>query len=1199
MSEAKIVLSAVDQTKAAFDSMKGGLQGLHTSATGVIGVLGTLGVTAAALSFAASIKGAIDAADHINKLSQRTGIAAEALSQLQFAAKLSDVSADSLTTGIKKLNESIAAGLGGDKAKVEMFRNLGVSLRDAAGQAKSADKVLLDMAGSFSAAKDGATKTAYAVGLMGKAGDEMIPLLNGGTAAISEMMAKADKLGLTITSDFASKAETFNENLTILKSSSDRLAISLGGDLVNSLGSVAQKMADAAEKGGKLKGIIAGINEFGNQMFNWEAHQEFKGIDRLKGELDDLKVRAAAIKIDLFVDKGRAGESDQQVSAKQAELDAALAKYYRLTDGGTGGGRGVVNPPLVKPAQGSLPSLTGGGATTSEYDALIKSIKEKIAAQDQELQKGRELTEYEKFEIKILTDLDATKKILSATQKQAVKDKLAEASATNLLVAAQKEDIKQAKALNQFYIDQEKDLSADQVDRANERDRVNKGIADQATALQDSNQQLQLEATLMGATEKQRAIMLGNLQIELETKHKIEEVDRNLKLSESERVGMRANINNNADAQRAQLAERAALDEQLSMINSIESTAHSVWTNIFEGGKDAFTKLRDTLKATLLDLLYQMTVKKWVLSIGASITGSTGSLAQAAMGSAGGLGNLASLGNLAGSLGNFGAGLAGTGGSFASSVGAGLATDAMGATVTEGAAAATLGGASSIGAMMAAIPGWGWAALAAAAVVSFMNHGGGPKTEGGYAAGGLSIAGKDIGGNLQGSQRGDVSNAQSMSETISASYAKLAETMGLLDKKLDVGIFYSMDNAKGGTSLTQLQVTSSAGYNRSDRVGGIENVARGDDALKAALAEETVRLLIDGLKGSDLPQQFKDVFDGLAADAGVKDMGDAITRVTKARSEQLTLEGKLFDLTATDAQKLAKLRDQERAAVDPLNAALLDQVYVQQDLAAATTAANDKAKSVAAERAGLDKQIMQLTGDTAGLRKLELDALDESNRALQNRIYALQDEASATKAAQSAEDALRAYYYAQSEAMTQANIAAMQRAYADQQALLQSGKGISDYLRQLITGRAGTASPESTLASTRSNYISDLTSARLGDIDASGRVTGSAQAYIEAQKGVTASGTMTQAVISQVISELQAMPQVQSYESQVASNTAAMAARIGQLVDLTAAQAAHIARLLEVTAATSSQSLPQQAEIAANTANMVRAAALVAAEAPV
>jgi len=92
---------------------------------------------------------------------------------------------------------------------------------------------------------------------------------------------------------------------------------------------------------------------------------------------------------------------------------------------------------------------------------------------------------------------------------------------------------------------------------------------------------------------------------------------------------------------------------------------------------------------------------------------------------------------------------------------------------------------------------------------------------------------------------------------------------------------------------------------------------------------------------------------------------------------------------------------------------------------------------------------------------------------------------------------------------------------------------------------------------------------------------------------------MTQAVISQVISELQSLPQVQSYQVQTANNTAAMAAQIGQLVDLTAAQSAHIQSLLAVTAEAARKSIDMQEGIRNNTAASAAAVTLAAAAAPV
>jgi len=85
------------------------------------------------------------------------------------------------------------------------------------------------------------------------------------------------------------------------------------------------------------------------------------------------------------------------------------------------------------------------------------------------------------------------------------------------------------------------------------------------------------------------------------------------------------------------------------MWESIDSTAHDTFVSIFDSGKSAFDRLRDTLKNGLLDLLYQMTIKKWIFNIGASVTG-------AGMGGVANAGDLASMagatGGMAGGIGS-------------------------------------------------------------------------------------------------------------------------------------------------------------------------------------------------------------------------------------------------------------------------------------------------------------------------------------------------------------------------------------------------------------------------------------------------------------------------------------------------------------------------------------------------------------------
>lgn len=82
-------------------------------------------------------------------------------------------------------------------------------------------------------------------------------------------------------------------------------------------------------------------------------------------------------------------------------------------------------------------------------------------------------------------------------------------------------------------------------------------------------------------------------------------------------------------------------------------------------------------------------------------------------------------------------------------------------------------------------------------------------------------------------------------------------------------------------------------------------------------------------------------------------------------------------------------------------------------------------------------------------------------------------------------------------------------------------KDLLDYVKELSRDRGGIASPAEKLQKAREEYGADLKLAQAGDVDALGRITKSAQTYVEAQKDYTASSAVTQDVIDQVLADLQ------------------------------------------------------------------------------
>lgn len=64
--------------------------------------------------------------------------------------------------------------------------------------------------------------------------------------------------------------------------------------------------------------------------------------------------------------------------------------------------------------------------------------------------------------------------------------------------------------------------------------------------------------------------------------------------------------------------------QQHEVWQSVERTAHDTFIGIWKGGRDVFTRLTEMIENTLLEVLYQMTIKKWIVQIEQQVTSTGG-----------------------------------------------------------------------------------------------------------------------------------------------------------------------------------------------------------------------------------------------------------------------------------------------------------------------------------------------------------------------------------------------------------------------------------------------------------------------------------------------------------------------------------------------------------------------------------------------
>lgn len=200
------------------------------------GTLGGIGKTlksfaaglGAALSFGALVKvmqSAIDKADELGKTAQKIGLPVEALSKLEYSARLADVTLDQLSVGVGKLSQALADATGGQVTDAtKALAAIGVAAVDSQGKLRPTEEVIYEVAEAFSGMEDGAGKTALAMDIFGRSGKELIPLLNAGAAGLKANADEAERLGLVIDTKTAKASEEFNDNLTRLKAAMEGIA---------------------------------------------------------------------------------------------------------------------------------------------------------------------------------------------------------------------------------------------------------------------------------------------------------------------------------------------------------------------------------------------------------------------------------------------------------------------------------------------------------------------------------------------------------------------------------------------------------------------------------------------------------------------------------------------------------------------------------------------------------------------------------------------------------------------------------------------------------------------------------------------------------------------------------------------------------------------------------------------------------------
>lgn len=233
-------------------------------------LLGTLGLAVGAGAFVSLVRSGSELAEEIQKLGGRIGTTTERTSALALVARDADVDLGGLQQGIVQLNKRFVEAREGSGPVRAAFRALGVDLNKAV-DLDAAQRLEL-VADAFSRFEVGPERSAAALRLFGRAGAQMIPILEAlAEEGLEGAIARARELGVLFDDEVAAAADKLNDRLGQLnlqvKVLAGTFAAGLSSDLVDVLNDLSDELRDGQSDlssfakflGGFVEVIVAGF----------------------------------------------------------------------------------------------------------------------------------------------------------------------------------------------------------------------------------------------------------------------------------------------------------------------------------------------------------------------------------------------------------------------------------------------------------------------------------------------------------------------------------------------------------------------------------------------------------------------------------------------------------------------------------------------------------------------------------------------------------------------------------------------------------------------------------------------------------------------------------------------------------------------------------------------------------------------------
>lgn len=306
--------------------------------------------------------GAIRAAGDLQDMAQQVGTSTDALQVLQIAATQSGSSAQEAGRGVAALTRVIADAATGNHQAQQRFVDLGISFRDAEGNARGTAAVMGDLADRISRMTNPADQAAAATALLGtNLGQRLLPMLAQGREGLEGVEREARRMGRVLSEETVEAAARATAAFDDLLATGTSLATAMWSRLAPALESVSVALrnvlfgASGATRISQITGIVADLN---------------RQIEMAEGNLSGA------------MPGGSRGLAEAAQARRIAQRDAFLAEAERI--------RGEMEGPSQSPTfqdRGALPPIADGraGGAGSADDATTRRLNSVLQAEENRL----------------------------------------------------------------------------------------------------------------------------------------------------------------------------------------------------------------------------------------------------------------------------------------------------------------------------------------------------------------------------------------------------------------------------------------------------------------------------------------------------------------------------------------------------------------------------------------------------------------------------------------------------------------------------------------------------------------------------------------------------------------------------------------------------------------------------------------------